>query len=327
MNLPLESYKVLKSRDLDEIRERVSNAYCSHSLQLKSRSGHLNTKHHRVSFGDVSFNYLQYGADVKINSGEFERFFMFEIPLSGTAKISYGKEEVVSRKNMGSLVSPTRSMHSEWSADAKRLMVQVDRSVMERFATNLLGHALNKPLDFKLEFDLSHGVGAGLRSYVEYVINQLSTDNYFDQYVLVRKQVERTILAMLLNGQENNYSEQVKAIEAPGAPKYIERAYEYIMAHYDEDISVEQLAKIAGVSVRALFAGFKRYKGVSPMVALKTKRLEAVHRELSSVNSKYSITTIAFRWGFSHMGNFAKDYYNTFGEKPSETRRKTVSMM
>lgn len=318
-SFPLQGYNILHSRDVDEVREKVSRAYCSHSLFLRSPHQNLHARHHRVSFGDVSFNYLQYGADVTVVPGMFQRFFMIEIPLSGTAHIRYGMDSVASAKRTGSVVSPTQPVYSEWSADAKRLMVQIDRRIMERFATNVLGHALNKPLEFKLSLDLSTGIGAGLGSYVKYIVNQLTSNNYFDKYLLVRKEVERTIMTMLLNGQSSNYSEEIRAVEVPGAPKYIERAYEYLMANYTEDVSIDTLVKVSGVSIRALFAGFKKYKGVSPMVALKTRRLHAVHDDLAEPGPNDTVTKIALKWGFTHLGNFAHDYYKMFGEKPSET--------
>ena len=322
MNVPLNEYEILRSRDLDEVRERVAGFYCPHSLYLKSARGRLDTRYHRVSFGHISFNYLSYGADISVVPGEFERFYMIEIPLSGSACINYGKNSVRSEASVGAVVSSTQRVSSEWSADAKRLMVQIDRDIMERYATSILGHPLKNPLDFNLELDLSSGIGGGMRSYVEYITRQINEDNYFDKYHLVRRQVVRSILAMLLNGQTNTYSEEIKAIEIPGAPKHIQQAYDYIMAHYDEDNGIDDIIKVSGISARALFAGFKRYKGVSPMVALKTRRLQAVHDELKLPGLNGTITRIAYKWGFSHMGNFAKDYQKMFGELPSETVQK-----
>ena len=322
MTIPLDNYSILHSHDLDEVREKVSNSYCSHSLYMKSPRDHLNARHHRVSFGDISFNYLSYGADVTVVPGEFERFYMIEIPLSGSAHIHYGKNVVHSEGNMGAIVSSTEPVKSEWSGDAQRLMVQIDRNVMERFACEHLGHALKKPIDFELEFDLSNGMNAGLRSYIEYVIQQVGTNNYFEKFPLVRKQVVRTILTMLLHAQQNNYSEQLHAVESPGAPRSIEKAYEYIMAYFAEDISIEDLVKVSGISSRALFSGFKRYKGITPMMALKTRRLQAVREDLMMAREDETVTRIAHKWGFTHMGNFARDYQLMFGEKPSRTFQK-----
>lgn len=322
MNIPLEEYEILHSRDLDEVRERVASFYCPHSLNLKSARGRLDTRYHRVSFGYMSFNYLSYGADVSVVPGEFKDFYMVEIPLSGSACINYGKNSVRSEASTGAVVSSIQPVSSEWSSDAKRLMVQIDRNFMERYAISILGHPLKSPLDFKLELDLSSGIGCGLQSYVEHITRQINEDNYFNEYHLVRRQVVRTILTMLLNGQTNNYSEEIKAVEMPGAPKQIQRAYDYIMTHYDKDISIDDIINVSGVSARSLFAGFKRYKGVSPMMALKTRRLQAVYDDLKLLGAGETITQIAYKWGFSHMGNFAKDYKMMFGELPSETIQK-----
>ena len=322
MNIPLDEYEILHSRDLDEVRERVASFYCPHSLYLKSARGRLDTRYHRVSFGYISFNYLSYGADVSVVPGEFKDFYMIEIPLSGSACINYGKNSVKSEASVGAVVSSLQPVSSEWSSDAKRLMVQIDRDTIERYATSILGHPLKNPLDFNLELDLSSSIGCGLRSYVEHITQQINEDNYFSKYHLVRRQVMRSILAMLLNGQANNYSEEMKAIETPGAPKHIQRAYDYIMVHYDKDIGIDDIVRVSGISSRSLFAGFKRYKGVSPMMALKTRRLQAVHDELKQLGPGETITRIAYKWGFSHMGNFAKDYQKMFGELPSETIQK-----
>ena len=322
MNIPLQEYEILHSRDLDDVREQVAGFYCAHSLNLKSARSRLDTRYHRVSLGYMSFNYLSYGADVSIVPGEFKDFYMVELPLSGSACINYGKNSVRSEENVGAVVSSIRPVSSEWSGNAKRLMVQIDRDFMERCATGILSHPLKSPLDFKLELDLSSGIGCILKSYVEHIIQQLNEDNYFDKYHLVRRQVARTILTMLLSGQSNNYSEEIKAVEIPGAPKKIQRAYDYIMAHFDKDISIDDIVGISGVSARSLFAGFKRYKGVSPMMVLKTRRLQAAHNDLKLLSDGGTVTQTAYKWGFSHMGNFAKDYKKMFGELPSETIQK-----
>ena len=324
LSLPLENYRVLHSHDVDDVCEQVSRAYCSHRLTPKSASYPLDTRYHRVSFGDVSFNYLHYGADVSVVPGSFEGFLMIEIPLAGFARIHYGDQMVDSCLGVGSVVSSTRPVRSRWSADARRLMVQVHRESLERFATNFLGHRLTQPIEFQLTMNLESGIGQGLSSYVGYVVDQLSNNTMFHEYAMVRRQVSRTIFTMLLSGQSHNYSEEIRAVATPGAPKHIERTYQFIMENYDQDIGIQQLTEISGVSMRALYAGFKRYKGISPMLALKNRRLEAAHEDLFTGMTGEGVTEIALEWGFTHLGNFAKDYQRRFGEKPSETLRSAL---
>lgn len=324
MRLPLDKYSVLHSHDADDICNQLSRKYCSHQLTPQSARIPLDTRYHRVSFGDVSFNYLHYGAEVHITSSPFSGFLMLEIPLAGTATIHYGDETIHSARGLASVVSSTQPLRSRWSADARRIMVQIDRGSLEHFTTTLLGRSLSRPIEFQLAMSLECGIGMGIASYVNYVINQLSNNDLFHQHLLVKQQVVRTIYTMLLSGQPHTYSQEINAIATPGAPRHIERAYQYIMEHFDQEIDIVQLTEISGISVRALYEGFKRYKGTSPMLALKNRRLEAAHQDLRCAGTEHNVTEIALRWGFSHLGNFARDYQRRFKEKPSETRQNAL---
>lgn len=59
------------------------------------------------------------------------------------------------------------------------------------------------------------------------------------------------------------------------------------------------------------------------MTYLRRLRLEKVHEELSAAEPDLaSVTEVATRWGFVHLGRFAAAYYRAFGEFPSETLRR-----
>jgi AraC-like DNA-binding protein len=60
------------------------------------------------------------------------------------------------------------------------------------------------------------------------------------------------------------------------------------------------------------------------MAYLKRVRLERVRAELAAPprGGRRRVTEIATAWGFSHLGNFAKDYKKQFGETPSATLRR-----
>ena len=82
------------------------------------------------------------------------------------------------------------------------------------------------------------------------------------------------------------------------------------------------MTAIAGVSERALYNGFRTWRGNSPKSYLKAVRLDRVRTELLGVKSKTgNVSDIARECGFRHMGNFARDYRQRFGERPSETLR------
>jgi len=102
----------------------------------------------------------------------------------------------------------------------------------------------------------------------------------------------------------------------------ISRAEEYLRARLTCPVSRADLAAVAGVSIRTLSRGFAERWGTSPMGFLKQQRMEAAYRELLGAESgATSVTEVAFRYGFMHLGKFAGDYKRAFHESPSETLR------
>ncbi|WP_163340705.1 helix-turn-helix domain-containing protein [Desulfopila sp. IMCC35008] len=90
-----------------------------------------------------------------------------------------------------------------------------------------------------------------------------------------------------------------------------------------QPISVRDLCAVAGVSEPTLQYLFQWKYGITPMAYLKRVRLNDVRKVLyREIPGKLKIADIANRRGFWHMGQFAKDYHQLFGELPSDTLRK-----
>jgi len=100
--------------------------------------------------------------------------------------------------------------------------------------------------------------------------------------------------------------------------KAVNRSREFIKANYC-DVTVQELCNVSGVSWRTLDYAFKETMGISPKKYLEAFRLNNVHKELLLPSDKSKISDIANRWGYWHMGRFANNYRNFFGELPSET--------
>ena len=72
-------------------------------------------------------------------------------------------------------------------------------------------------------------------------------------------------MAMFLCGHKHNYSHVLEEAETGPADAQIRRVETYIEAHWQEDISLETLAEVAGVSAFSLFRVFKKLRGYSPL--------------------------------------------------------------
>ncbi len=100
----------------------------------------------------------------------------------------------------------------------------------------------------------------------------------------------------------------------------VQEAEAYMLAHIDEIITLEGICKAVKTSKSALSYGFQEIFGLSPMAYLKSVRLNGVRRALKASNpTQATVLGIANRYGFWHMGHFARDYRQMFGESPSET--------
>lgn len=97
-------------------------------------------------------------------------------------------------------------------------------------------------------------------------------------------------------------------------------AVRYISEFGCRPITVAELCRVTGVSDWTLDLAFREHFGVPPKTYLRATRLHWVQRELKSADPATTlIADVANRWGFWHMGQFARDYRKMFGELPSQT--------
>ena len=98
------------------------------------------------------------------------------------------------------------------------------------------------------------------------------------------------------------------------------RAEQYLCANLESPVTRDRVADIAGVSIRTLSRAFMKRHGVGPITFLRQRRLEAAYRDLlGSKAEDTSVTDVAMRYGFAHLGKFSIVYRRTFGESPSTT--------
>ncbi|MGI9244876.1 MAG: helix-turn-helix domain-containing protein [Verrucomicrobiales bacterium] len=91
-------------------------------------------------------------------------------------------------------------------------------------------------------------------------------------------------------------------------------------------LSVQQLCRETGVSERTLQYAFRGRFQLGPKAFLQAWRLNRVRRDLSVTSPRQlTISDVANRYGFWHLGQFAADYRRQYGELPSGTRERVLS--
>lgn len=77
----------------------------------------------------------------------------------------------------------------------------------------------------------------------------------------------------------------------------------YIEKHFERNISIEEIASVAGMSVSSLHEHFKQITSVSPMQYVKSLRL---HKARSMLSQGYQVSEVCFGVGYSSLHNLAR---------------------
>ncbi|MEL6103298.1 MAG: AraC family transcriptional regulator [Pseudomonadota bacterium] len=314
----LRSHNVLRTNELDEARAAVSERYCDHRLSLVT--GHkARVVHNHVRGARVSLNVLEYGADVAINPGELQDFYLLQLPLAGYAVVHHRGEEVHASSARGTLLNPDRPTEMIWKSDCRKLMVQIDASYLQRVAREEIGSDLPGAVRFDPKVELTSRVGQRLFAA------SLAAARIFDAGEVPSEAPDLNLLALerqlavsILETQPSNISHLLAARHACSST-HLRRAIAYIRVSFHNDLTLDDIATAAGVHHRTLQTTFRAQLGVTPIQFLRDVRLDNARFHLSRRRNRASVSDIAYDCGYSHLGRFSRDFRVRFGHPPSET--------
>lgn len=314
----LSPWQNFASTDLDLVQSSVSTLIKPHRLSLQSSSQPLHTHLRFAQLGQISLMRLGYGADVRIQPEELAGFYLVQVPQYGHASIRSGTEQVDSSPQVATVLNPNVEIDMVWRANNEQLMLKIDRALIEQIAPHFESISRPAELIFPLKF-LAHQ-HTSWRLMMRYVIDCARNSETYAQSPLLLAQLEQLVVTTFLELHPPIQAEPHRRLEKI-LPKPIRLVEQYLHEHADQPIRLEQLAAVAQTSVRSLHAGFQAHCGISPMQYLRQIRLERARFDLSQPSAA-SITEVALRWGFMHLGRFSAEYKRRFGESPSHTQKR-----
>jgi AraC-like DNA-binding protein len=119
-----------------------------------------------------------------------------------------------------------------------------------------------------------------------------------------RRVIAQMLMSSVLVGLPHSARSFLEATAADCGPAYVARAIEYLEANLSEPLSVQNVARAVGVSVRQLHTAFRTYRGTTPTLQLRELRLACAHRMLADACPDETVSGIALACGFSHFGRF-----------------------
>lgn len=131
-------------------------------------------------------------------------------------------------------------------------------------------------------------------------------------------QITREITYRVLCGEQGGALRAAAALHSRFGQ--VQRTIQRIHADYARDLTVEELAEMAGMSASAFHQNFKAVTSTSPLQYLKTIRLHKAR--LLMVHEGLRAGTAAEQVGYESSSQFSREFKRLFGSSPvAETER------
>ncbi len=318
---PLQDHTVVATNQLDEAREITARVLQSeHSLELLGHAAELDMRMHFFPVGGCDLSFFRYGGPLHLHVEQPFEWYMVHLPLSGPAPVEICEGNVHSMPGTGAVISAGPFMDMDFAPDTNRLVVRFQEDRLKRHLAAYLSRDINERILFKIPFPLNSPGARAFQNLTIELIQKIEQDVALLQSPIVAAQYEQLLMSILLQSQYHNYWDELQAGYSPAAPHYVKKALTYLHEHADQAIDMETLVGHTGVSARSLYAGFQRFKGETPMSYLKSERLRRARADLEAADpAEVTVTDIATKWSFFHLGRFSGDYRKAFGESPSVT--------
>jgi AraC-like DNA-binding protein len=322
----LERYSVLRACDIDAFRASVSQVLTPHRLTPHGVRGVVTADVAVAPLGPLSLVYGQHrGAELEVALTEQVDYYDVNLSWGGHNRLTCGTDEIVVDRTTAGIISPSMRVSMRLSAEYRQLHVRIERAALEARLEELLGRPVTAPLVFRPAMDLRAPAAGSWARAVALLVGDLGTGaGLAAAWTLGDHPWSAFLMSGLLLAQPHNYSARLAGSRA-GAhrPGPLRRAVELIETRPGDDLSLERLARHAGVSSRSLQRHFHDHVGVSPREYVQRTRLARVREGLAAAGpgSGVTVTEVALRWGFTHVPRFAAAYQRRFGEPPSTTLR------
>ena len=127
-----------------------------------------------------------------------------------------------------------------------------------------------------------------------------------------------TTYATALTGEDAN--KQCPTFSAAQRHNYLITACErMVLSGLDTEVTLREVARRSGYSLRSLELIFKSRVGMPPKRWFLMARLNGALRDLLQGDVRHTVSSVAMKWGFRHMSRFSEQYCDAFGELPRQT--------
>lgn len=269
--------------------------------------------------GDLAFADIHYNQDLEIDVGIVDDCYVLQVPQTVGFEARLGPRYADFPVGDAQLAHPGQRLALRWRGGCRTLVVRHARRTVAEHLARLQQREATVALPERLS--LTTQAGAGFSRFLSLLRGEAERDSPLLMTPLAQRLAEQMLIALMLDAA--GLLDQAERRAGSASCYYVKRARDFIHANAAEPIGLSDIVAAGGVSVRTLYAGFRRELGLPPMGYLKALRLDCARDDLLAGDPTVTrVTDVAAAWGFLHFGRFAADYRARFGEKPSDTLRR-----
>jgi AraC-like DNA-binding protein len=307
---------VFRTSDIEEFRDAALTRFGATRAEV-SGSHSFEAHGSLVELQDIVLLFAASNSSVAADYPEFD-FARLSIPRGGQGITIVGHETIEINQYQSCVTSPGRSTRVRCDANHEWINLRVTSTAITRKLTSILGARPNGEIQFMPVLNLDHPRSKSLCQLVEFFAQQMNSAAG-ELPPMVLQELEQAIVTAFLFTARHTFSDSLERDSSEGAPWQVRRVEDYIVAHWNQAISIDTLVEITGISARAMFRAFRRSRGYSPMAFAKTVRLQHAREMLSASGDNATVTGIALKCGFTNPGHFAREFREAFGHLPSES--------
>jgi AraC-like DNA-binding protein len=310
----LAAQQIAETTDAAETEHALKTLWLATSFTTADNGKRFEALHRRRNLRrlGVSFCYCNWPSETTFGELPFVRQ-QFVLASSGSSKI--GRKETVVDRSQTCIIPADASAGFLCGAEYQQLGFRIPAEALETSLTSLLG-ALPRG---QLRFSQAPLKGANFERLRRFALTFADEVGDPQMPAVLLDELEDTFLAYFLTFNDHSHRERLLEPPTTAAPRHIAMVEEYIAANWDRPFTVEDIARVTGISARSIYATFSRYRGYGPKTFQRQVRLNKARDLLRQ--GRHDVATISRLCGFASAGRFARYYRAAFGELPSETRR------
>lgn len=279
----------------------------------------LNGMHETIDYGDSQGFRLYHNVEYEDYGDHWHTGIEIIMPVENGYTVIVGEDRQELREGDIVLINSGIIHSLEAPPTGERIILQFDTALLYGLKGMETLLFMMQPLIF-----LPAGKGEELYDFVyeklQKIIHEYDSNSAFKEALIYASLIE---IFVELGRREVYQIETAEKIPSAKKQVYIEAvmgACAYINSHYQENLTLEEVAAVSGFSKYHFTRIFKQYMNMTFYEYLNSKRVKRAEELL--YNQEMSVTDVAMNSGFSSLSAFNRTFKTLKNCAPSDFRKK-----